>query len=73
MPIVAPNVYSPPWFDGHSMIISLREEPRTKISFPKISSVSRMGEGIAIQAIDLALHNRLRRERFADRRPETYN
>jgi predicted amidohydrolase len=73
MPIVAPNVYAPPWFDGHSMIISLREDPRTKISFPKIASVSRMGEGVAIQEVDLSLHNRLRRERFADRRPETYN
>jgi len=73
MPIVAPNVYAPPWFDGHSIIISLREDPMTKISFPKIASVSRKGEGIAIQEIDLALHNRLRRERFADRRPETYN
>src|SRR3989449_704369 len=73
IPIVAPNVYAPPWFNGHSMIISLREDPRTKISFPKIASISRMGEGIAIQEIDLSLHNRLRRERFADRRPETYN
>jgi omega-amidase len=73
VPIVAPNVYAPPWFIGHSMIISLREDPRTKISHPRITSVSRPGEGIAIAEIDLALHNRLRRERFADRRPETYN
>jgi omega-amidase len=72
-PIVAPNVYAPPWFTGHSMIISLREDARTKISHPKIASVSRMGEGIAIQEIDLLLHNRLRKERFADRRPDTYN
>jgi hypothetical protein len=50
----------------------LREDSRTKISFPKVVSVSRIGEGIAIQEIDLSLHNRLRRERFADRRPETY-
>lgn len=73
MPIVAPNVYAPPWFDGHSMIISLREDPRTKISFPRVASISRMGQGIAIQEIDLSLHNRLRKDRFADRRPETYN
>jgi len=73
MPIVAPNVYAPPWFNGHSMIIGLREDPRTKISHPKIASVSRLGEGIAIQEIDLSFHNRLRRERFFDRRPETYN
>jgi omega-amidase len=73
IPIVAPNVYAPPWFTGHSMIISLREDPRTKISHPRITSVSRHGEGIAIAEIDLSLHNRLRRKRFADRRPETYN
>ena len=73
MPIIAPNVYAPPWFDGHSMIISLREDRRTRISHPKTASVSRMGEGFAVQEIDLSFHNRLRRERFADRRPETYN
>jgi len=26
-----------------------------------------------MEEIDLSLHNRLRKERFADRRPETYN
>jgi len=73
MPIVAPNVYSLPWFTGHSMIISLREDHRTKISHPKIATTSREGEAIIFQDIDLALHNRLRKERFADRRPSTYN
>ena len=72
IPIVAPNVYAPPWFNGHSLIISLHENPRTKISYPKISTTSNKSEAIVIQRIDLALHNRLRRERFADRRPETY-
>jgi omega-amidase len=73
IPIVAPNVFSPPWFTGHSVIISLGEDARTKISHPAVSTISREGEGIVMEKIDLALHNRLRRERFADRRPETYN
>jgi len=73
MRIVAPNVYAPPWFTGHSMIISLREDPRTRISHPRIASVSRKGEGMIMEEIDLSLHNRLRKERFADRRPGTYN
>jgi omega-amidase len=73
MPIVAPNVYAPPWFTGHSMIISLREDTRTRISHPRIATTAREGEGIVTQEIDLSLHNRLRRERFADRRPDTYN
>ena len=72
-PIVAPNVYSPPWFDGHSMIISLREDTQTKISHPKIAMTSRKGEALVMQEIDLTLHNRLRAQRFADRRPKTYN
>lgn len=72
MPIIAPNVYAPSLFTGHSMIISLREDPHTKISHPKVATVSREGEGVVTQDIDLTLHNRLRRERFADRRPETY-
>ena len=73
MPIVAPNVYSPPWFTGHSVVMSLREEPRTKISHPKISTIVQEREGIVMQKIDLALHNRLRKQRLADRRPDTYN
>ncbi len=73
MPIVAPNVYAPPWFTGHSLIISLRENARTRISCPRISTISKEREGIVVQKIDLELHNRLRRDRFADRRPETYN
>jgi omega-amidase len=73
IPLVAPNVYSPPWFTGHSMIISLRENPRTKISYPRISSISQEREGIVTQKIDLALHNHLRKNRFADRMPRTYN
>lgn len=70
--VVAPNVYSPPLFTGHSLIVSLREDPRTKISYPKTRIFERKGEGIIVEEIDLALHARLRRERFADRRPETY-
>ncbi len=73
IPIVAPNVFAPPWFTGHSMIISLREDARTKISHPTISATSRKGEAIVLQKFDLALHNRLRKARFADRRTETYN
>lgn len=73
MPIVAPNVFSLPWFTGHSMIISLREDPRTKISHPKVATTAREGASVITQDIDLELHNRLRKERFADRRPRTYN
>lgn len=73
IPIVAPNVYSPPWFTGHSSIISLTEDARTKISHPRITALARRGEGILTEDLDLRFHNRLRRERFADRRPETYN
>ncbi len=73
IPIVAPNVYSPPWFTGHTSILSLKEDPRTKISHPQIASLSGRGEGVVIEEIDLQLHNRLRRERFADRQPATYN
>ncbi|MBO0888700.1 carbon-nitrogen hydrolase family protein [Candidatus Bathyarchaeota archaeon] len=72
IPIVAPNVYAPPWFTGHSIIISLREDRRTRISHPKISTIPREEEGVVLQKIDLALHNRLRKARFADRRPDTY-
>ena len=73
IPIIAPNVYAPPRFTGHSIIISLREDPQTKISHPRVSTISRHEPGILERKIDLDLHNRLRRERFADRRPETYN
>jgi len=70
--VVAPNVYSPPLFTGHSMIVSLKEDPKMKISHPRIHVFKQRREGIIIEDIDLALHARLRKERFADRRPETY-
>jgi predicted amidohydrolase len=70
--IVAPNVYSPPWFTGQSAIVSLREDPKMKISHPKIRIFKEPREGMILEDIDLALHSRLRKERFADRRPETY-
>ena len=73
IPIVAPNVYSPPWFDGHSTILSLKQEPRTKIALPRILSTSKKGTAIVMDDLDLELHSRLRKARFADRRPETYN
>jgi omega-amidase len=73
IPIVAPNVYAPPYFAGHSSIIRLEEDPRRKIAQPKLSSLTARREGILLAEIDLGLHNRLRKTRFADRRPQTYD
>ncbi len=73
LPIIAPNVYAPPYFMGHSSIVSLKEDPRRKIAHPKMVSLTGPREGILVDDFDLDLHNRLRRERFADRRPETYS
>lgn len=73
IPIIAPNVYAPPYFIGHSSIVSLKEDPRRKIAHPRMASSKRQGEAIVIDDFDLDLHNRLRKARFADRRPETYN
>ncbi len=70
--VVAPNVYSPPLFIGKSMIVSLKEDPKMKISHPRMNVFKERREGIIVEDIDLALHTRLRKERFADRRPETY-
>ena len=70
--IVAPNVYSPPLFTGHSMIVSLKEDPKMNISHPKLRILTERRGGIIFEDIDLALHARLRKARFADRRPDTY-
>jgi omega-amidase len=70
--IVAPNVYSPPLFTGHSIIVSLKEDPKMRISHPRTRMLKEQREGIIIEEIDLALHARLRKDRFSDRRPETY-
>jgi predicted amidohydrolase len=70
--VVAPNVYSPPLFTGHSLIVSLKEDPKMSISHPRMQVLKNQREGIIVEDIDLALHARLRKERFADRRPETY-
>ncbi len=73
LPIVAPNVYAPPYFTGHSSIVSLQEDSQRKIAHPKMVSLTGRGEGVLVADFDLDLHNRLRRARFADRRPRTYS
>ncbi len=73
LPIVAPNVFAPPRFIGHSSIVYLKEDPRRKIAHPRLASISRRGPGIVVEDLDLTLHNLLRKARFSDRRPETYN
>ncbi len=73
IPIVAPNVFAPPYFMGHSLIVSLREDPKRKIAHPRMVSTARKGPGLIIDDLDLQHHNRLRKARFADRRPDTYN
>ena len=70
--VVAPNVYAPKWFIGQSLIVSLKENPRMKISYPKLHVFKEPRQGMILEDIDVALHARLRKERFADRRPETY-
>ena len=73
MPITAPNVYAPPYFMGHSCIVSLKEDPKMKIAHPVMLTLNVPGGGILIDDFDLDLHNRLRKARFADRRPSTYS
>ena len=73
LPIIAPNVYAPPYFMGHSSIVSLKEDSLRKIAHPKMVSLTGPREGVLVDDFDLDLHNRLRRARFADRRPETYS
>ncbi len=73
IPIVAPNVYAPPWFTGASVIVDLHEDKKTKISYSRVSTL-RKGQttGLVFQELDLAYHRRLRRERFSDRQPTAY-
>jgi len=73
IPIVAPNVYSPPWFPGASVIVDLHEDPKTKISYSRVSTLHNgQRTGLVFQDLDLAYHRRLRRERFSDRQPRAY-
>ncbi len=72
IPIIAPNVYVPPYFMGHSSIVSLKEDQKRKIAQPRMLSLDVQGEGFLVDVLDLDLHNRLRKARFSDRRPETY-
>ena len=72
IPIIAPNVYSPPWFPGASVIVDLHEDPKTKISYSRVSTIRGQRTGLVLQDLDLAYHRRLRRERFSDRQPRAY-
>jgi omega-amidase len=73
IPIVAPNVYAPPWFTGASVIVDLHEDKRTKISYSRVSTLGKgQTTGLVFQELDLAYHRRLRKERFSDRQPSAY-
>ena len=73
IPIVAPNVYAPPWFLGSSMIVDLHENPRTKISYARVSTLpSGQETGLILRDLNLRYHRRLREARFSDRRPSAY-
>jgi len=72
IPIIAPNVYAPPLFIGGTTIVSLRQDPVRKIAHPRIRTITQQSEGIILENINLPLHTRLSKLRFADRRPETY-
>src|SRR3989442_5125752 len=69
--VVAPNVYSPPWFTGYSMIVRLKEDAKMKISHPRMHVFKDRREGEIVEDIDLALHTVLRQKRLTDRPPET--
>ncbi len=70
--VVAPNVYAPPLFTGYTLIVRLVEDAKMKIAHPQTHILKEQRAGIIVEDIDLALHARLRRQRFADRRPQTY-
>jgi omega-amidase len=71
IPIVAPNVVEPPFFNGHSLIVELDYDSKRDIVYPKALEAS-THEQILTYNLDLQLSRKLRKTRLAERRPELY-
>ena len=72
IPIVAPNIFSPPRYPGGSVIVDVEEDRASGVVVPKVTTSAKPGHQLVVADIDLEKAGRLRRERFADRRPDTY-
>jgi len=72
VPIVAPNIFRPPKYPGRSVIVDLEEDRASGVVLPKVTTLTKPDDQVVAADIDLDTARRLRRERLADRRPETY-
>lgn len=72
IPIVAPNIFRPPRYPGRSVIVDVEEDQASGVVVPNVTALTNPGDQVLIADIDLEKARRLRRQRFADRRPETY-
>jgi predicted amidohydrolase len=71
IPVVSPNVLAPPRCMGESMIVGLRA--KGKIVYPEVLKKGGSTQQILHAKLDLKTAERTRRQRLADRRPETYS
>lgn len=72
IPVIAPNVFDPPRYVGGSVIVDLQMDVASGVVRPKIAASAKSGELAITADVNIDSARELRRERFRDRRPETY-
>lgn len=73
VPVVGVNIAKPPRFLGRSIIVGLTQQPGTNIVYPKVLAEAGGKQQIIVGELNIGLAKKLRKERFADRKPESYS
>ncbi|HKM77214.1 MAG TPA: carbon-nitrogen hydrolase family protein [Candidatus Bathyarchaeia archaeon] len=73
LPIIAPNVTSPPTYNGGSVIIDLEVDPSTNVVYPKIIAQAKDEEKVLLADVDVEQARELRKKRLAERLPSAYS
>lgn len=73
IPIIAPNIFSPPRYPGGSTIIDLKQATHgTPVILPEIVASADAGEKVIVAEINIDQARQLRQKRLAERIPEAY-
>lgn len=72
IPVVAPNILSPPRYPGRGIIVDLRLLRKEQIVLPKSRIVTLKVPGFQLVDLDLSLGLVVRKERLRERKPQAY-
>jgi hypothetical protein len=72
IPVIAPNILSPPRYPGRGIIVDLKVLQKEQIVLPKARVVTLNAPGFQLVDLDLGLGEAVRKERLRERKPQAY-